>query len=107
MDISEIRDMIFAAQHGYCNRCQDKCTELHHRLPNTKTNRKLFPMYLNSPFNFVGLCKNCHDNHKEVLNVSEDIAVVYESWLKATGGEVGRRATGDNGDASRWCYDGA
>ena len=84
MSLSTLRSQIFRAQHGYCHRCNLKVRELHHRLPNTKTNRKLFPLFIDSPFNLVGLCGDCHTNHKEEYDVTEDMAVVYEAFLKTT-----------------------
>jgi hypothetical protein len=85
MSLSETRRLIFDSQHGFCQAlgCLNKATEVHHRIHNTKTNRKLFPNFIDSPFNQVGLCRRCHeDSTKECFNISEDQAVLYEAWLK-------------------------
>lgn len=79
--LSEVRELVFQAQHGYCKLCICHCTELHHRLPNTKTNRKLFPLFIDSPFNLYGVDKNCHLSRKKEMNIPEDEAMLYESWL--------------------------
>ena len=85
MEISEIRRLVFGAHHGYCwiPGCVRKATELHHRLHNTAVNRKLFPRFVNSIFNMVAMCESCHKGWwKEVFNVTEDMAMAYEGYLK-------------------------
>jgi len=83
MTLSEVREMIMNGQHGYCMQhdCLEKATELHHRIPNTAVTRKLYPKFLNSPFNLVGLDKECHVNKKHEFEISNDLAMAYEAWL--------------------------
>ena len=83
LNISEVRELVFKAQHGFCKLCICHCTELHPRLPNTKTNRKLFPLFIDSPFNLCGMDKNCHESKKQEVAITEDEAVMYESYLKS------------------------
>ena len=44
-------------------------------------NNKLFPLFVNSPFNLVGLCHDCHVQYSHKESINEDIAVVYQSYL--------------------------
>lgn len=59
----------------------NKASELHHRLSDTTINNKLFPLFVNSPFNLVGLCHDCHEKHRHKEKIDEDLAVVYQSYL--------------------------
>jgi len=83
--MSEHRDAIFKAQHGYCGEedCLGNATELHHRISNTVTNRKLFPLFIDSPMNLIGLCEYHHKlTGRTGYGIQEDVAMVYESFLK-------------------------
>lgn len=82
LDKYEIRQMVFDAQHGYCRICDNRCTELHHRLPNIKSNRLLFPLFIDSPFNLYGVDKDCHINKKKEMAIKEDEAIMYEAYLR-------------------------
>ena len=71
---------------GYC--CVTGCTNLadeaHHALPNTKTNNKKYPLFVNSVFNMRPVCREHHESytsHPE-LRVSERLATVYEQALE-------------------------
>ena len=77
------RELVFNGQNGFCLMCLDPMTEIHHRMPNTKTNRKLFPKFLQSIFNAAGLCRDCHveKTHDPVMRLSYDQAKAYEEWL--------------------------
>mgnify|MGYP003736088307 CR=1 FL=1 len=81
-----IREAIYKYSHGYCQipGCINKATEMHHILPNTKGNQKKFPLFLQSPFNALFLCKKCHENYSTFpwLKITEKQAEVYESYLK-------------------------
>jgi hypothetical protein len=55
-------------------------------LPNTETNNKKYPLFMQSPFNMLGINQACHDtaviySHK----ITYPLAQVYEEYLK---GEV-------------------
>jgi len=84
MTLSETRELVLRGQNGYCygSGCLEQAIELHHRIPNTKTNNVLFPHFLNSPFNLVGLCPNCHSNKYHQFDITHDMALSYEQWLK-------------------------
>ena len=83
MTLKEVREMVFRGQLGYCygSGCLEKAVELHHRVANTKPNKKFFPLFIDSPFNLVGLCKKCHEHYKE-HNITPDMAIVYEEYLR-------------------------
>ena len=81
-----VRESVYEAQNGYC-RCKDclnKIDEFHHRMPNTVMNQKLYPFFLQSPFNCVGLCRACHGSaamHQFKITIKE--AQFYELYLQA------------------------
>lgn len=82
---TEIKTAIFRAQNGKCKLCLKQMTDCHHRLENTATNRKLFPMYLNSIFNCVGLCRDCHTNKTHEPEIRKPLlseVSEYESYLE-------------------------
>jgi len=78
----DVRESVRQAQHCYCKRCLNPIHDFHHVYPNTKTGNKLYPLFLHSPFNCVGLCRQCHDNHKHEYIINDDHAMMYEAWLK-------------------------
>lgn len=80
----EVRCEIHEAQNGYGKLSLDKIDDFHHRLPNSKENRKKFPLFLNSVFNCFGLSRKVHDSgaiHQDVVKVTEKEAMLYETWL--------------------------
>jgi len=77
----EVRREVGEAQHWVCKRCNKRLADFHHKLPNTSPNRKRFPLFLNSPFNCVGLCDECHEQYPHLYRISEIMAEVYEDWL--------------------------
>jgi 5-methylcytosine-specific restriction endonuclease McrA len=79
----EVREAVVRSQHGYCDLCANKeRLEVHHRVPNTKTNNKLFPLFLHSIFNAIALCYGCHTYKKHEYNISLDKAREYEEYLR-------------------------
>jgi len=82
---NEVREAEWTAHNGYCRveGCTEKIHSFHHRLPNTKANRKEFPLFLHSPFNCAGLCFNHHEGHRSVpnLDITEREAEIYERYL--------------------------
>lgn len=82
----EIRESLYTIFNGYCQipDCNNKATELHHRLPNTINNQKKFPLFLQSPFNAFLICKHCHENYSlfKWLKISEKQAEIYEKYLR-------------------------
>ena len=80
----EVRKEICEAQRWVCFLCLNRIDDFHHKLSNTNANRKLFPRFLNSPFNCVGLCRGCHqdaDIH-QLMRIGIPLAAVYEHWLE-------------------------
>lgn len=79
----EVRDGIYKAQRGLCKACCKPIDDFHHRLPNTKCNQLLFPLFLQSPFNCVGLSRDCHDSEVRFeYRIREEEAEVYEGYLQ-------------------------
>ena len=78
---------LFNAYNGFCQcsqECVEKATDLHHIKPNTKVNKKKFPLYLNSPFNLKPWNNGCHLNKPLPKEPSDKVCQVFEDWL---GGE--------------------
>ena len=73
-----VRELIKEGQRGYCYLCDRKIVDIHHRVPNTKTNEKVFPLFLQSIFNGVGLCRECHEKRTKDVRITHDMAKVYE-----------------------------
>jgi len=82
---TETREAIYKAQNNYCGveGCTNKIEDFHHKLSNKKDYQRLFPLYLNSPLNCIGLCRNHHQS-KEIFkfNINLDLVRVYEKWLE-------------------------
>ena len=78
----EVREAIFKAQNGFCANCLNKILSFHHKLSNTKINQKKYPLFLQSPFNCVGLCDKCHRDFAYKYRISENLAEVYENYLQ-------------------------
>jgi len=80
-----VRELVMEGQHGYCaaQGCTNPIQDFHHRLANTKTNRKLFPLFLQSVFNCCGLCHlHHHDKSLAQFKISYDMARAYEQYLR-------------------------
>ncbi len=79
----EVRQAVHDAQHGFCKHCYDPIEDYHHCLENNETNRRLFPLFLQSPFNCVGICRKAHETGiKERYKITTYQAEIYENWLK-------------------------
>lgn len=85
MTNKDMRFLLFMANGNRCC-CSDQCTKLatdiHHIKQNTKTNRKLFPLFLESPFNKLPINNNCHLNKSLPKSPSDLMCSVYEKYLK-------------------------
>lgn len=79
----ELKIQIAEAHNGYCahEKCHRKVHSIHHRVPNTKANQKLFPLFLQSPFNAVPLCEYCHREFAHFYKISYKVAELFEQWL--------------------------
>ena len=81
---NELKLCLQIAQNNYCraDRCLKKIHSFHHKLSNTKQNRLTYPLFINSPFNAVGLCFYHHDQKPHEFKITEKEAEIYEVWLK-------------------------
>ena len=80
-----VREEVAEAQHYRCKLCSNPITDFHHRLENTGSNRKLFPVYVASVFNCVALCRGCHANRTAdpaIRKPTLEEAAMYEHDLK-------------------------
>ena len=78
----EVREQVYAAQHGHCKLSLDKIDDFHHIMPNTVTNQKLLPLFLQSVFNCVGLSRAIHDSERIYeLKITMEQAMLYEDFL--------------------------
>lgn len=74
----------------YANRCVECFTsnnvEVHHKLSNSKSNRRQYKLYIDSVFNLVTLCgkleKDCHEKFKHKYKVSYREADMFEEYLE-------------------------
>jgi len=77
------RELAFQLASGYCM-CSKKCTqlatEIHHKLPNTKVNKKKYPLFVKSIFNLCPINHDCHMT-KPLPTISDWQAQIYENWL--------------------------
>ena len=81
------RESEYDAHNGFCRvkGCVKKIHSFHHRLKNTKVNRRDFSTFISSPFNCAGLCDLHHVNHSSVsgLDINSKEAMIYEEYLQA------------------------
>lgn len=81
----DVKEAVARAQYGYCRYCTAAIIEFDHIVPNTKTNRALFPIFLQSPFNCAGVSRNCHELKSIVMmkhmRISYEEAMMYEAYL--------------------------
>ena len=67
-----------ATKYGYSR----ICTELHHKLHNTKVNRKKYPLFIHSLLNLVAVNHDMHMAHPSYAKISNLQAGKYEAFLK-------------------------
>ena len=77
------RCMMLTANNGYCAYpgCFNKATEFHHKFPNTTVNQRLYPLFLQSPFNCMPICNDCH-MVKPKIKIREQEAIAFEVFLQ-------------------------
>ena len=61
-----------------------KVTDMHHRLHNTKTNRKVFPLFINSVFNMWMVNNGLHLQNPSAGKISLLVAKEIELRLRAS-----------------------
>jgi len=79
----DVKRAIMDAQHGKCAEkdCYGKIVDFHHCKPNTKTNNKLYPLFIPSIFNCKGICR-WHHEHYAQWNITDALCHAYEEWLE-------------------------
>lgn len=80
----EIKQAVHDAQHGYCKvkGCHCKIHSIHHMLHDTEYNRRRFPLFIDSPFNAVGLCEFHHTQKSHEWRITDEEAKMYEAYLQ-------------------------
>ena len=81
----DLKEKIFDAYHWKCQcseECREAATDLHHLKPQTEVNKKLFPLYIHSPFNLKPWNNGCHLNKPLPKEPSDELCQVYEDYLK-------------------------
>ena len=80
----EIKEAMGDASAGICQ-CSKLCgkpaEQAHHIVPNTKVNRKLYPLFIQSPFNLAWMNSVCHLNKSLPEKPNEKTIKVYEDYL--------------------------
>lgn len=79
------RELALRLSWGKCQ-CSEECvlpvTEFHHKCANTKVNRKLFPLFLQSVFNCCPINHGCHMT-KPLPRITSNEAGVFEEFLQS------------------------
>ncbi len=78
------RELAFKMGHGYCMcspNCPKKAEEIHHKLRNSKLNKRLFPLFIHSIFNLCPVNHGCHMSGL-VPRIKQAEAQIYEEWLR-------------------------
>jgi len=74
-------------KYGYCcAHCgSNQNIELHHMMSKSKTNRKRYPLFIDSEYNLICLCgllsNNCHGTYKHLYKIRDIEAREYEETL--------------------------
>jgi len=63
--------------------CFNEVEQFHHIVPNTDINNKLWPLFIQSPFNCFPICSTCHMNKPLPKKPSERLIQVYEDYLSS------------------------
>jgi len=84
MNNKDMKFLLIMGNGGYCkcsNDCNKIATDIHHILPNTKTNKKMFPLFLESPFNKLPINNGCHLTKPLPKKPSYLLCNIYEKYL--------------------------
>lgn len=84
----ENREKVMDCYSGICVECYtNNNVECHHKLADTKPNRKQYPLFIDSVFNYIALCgkfeKDCHEKCKHKYKISHREAEMYEEYLRS------------------------
>ena len=81
-----VRVMVCNMFHGYCGieGCTCRGEEIHHKLSNSKSNVAAFPLFINSVFNLVLICRKHHLDGKALrsVRVTARQAMIFEEFLE-------------------------
>ncbi|MHA1437931.1 MAG: hypothetical protein ACTSPD_10175 [Promethearchaeota archaeon] len=79
----ETKQAIYESQNGYCKvkGCHNSIHSVHHKLHDTEYNRRKYPLFIDSPFNAVGLCEHHHTQKSHEWRVTDQEAKMYEEYL--------------------------
>jgi len=79
----ETRIKVHEAYNGYCGflGCSKEGIDFCHRKENTETNRKLYPHFIQSVFNCVLGCRDCHTERNHQIKITDRQAQLYENEL--------------------------
>lgn len=84
MTNKDMKFLLTTAHGNYC-KCSEDCmkiaTDIHHILPNTKTNRKKYPLFLESPFNKLPINNGCHLTKALPKKPNDLLCSIYEMYL--------------------------
>ena len=74
-------DEIVSLYGGRCYNCLEKSVDIQHRLANSLINQDRFPLFIDSIFNLIPLCRECHQNKKHMFKINDREATLYEEFL--------------------------
>lgn len=80
----QLKESCLEVRAGYCwnKNCYNRVTEFHHLVPNTQTNRKLYPFFICSPINCFPICNDCHMNKALPVKPPELLIEIIEDYLR-------------------------
>ena len=76
------KERIFKAYGYRCAVTGKEAHDLHHVKPNTKINRKRWPLYIDSPLNLIPINHDEHLNKPLPKAPSDLVCDLYEEWLE-------------------------
>lgn len=79
----DVKLQMLKSSGGYCQAsgCINKVHSVHHKFPDTKSNNKKYPLFINSIFNAIILCIDCHQNRISEFKIPERLVDEYETYL--------------------------
>ncbi len=79
----DLKNKVLDIYGGFCANfnCTNMATEFHHIVPNTEVNQKLYPLFLQSPFNCYPICHDCHMTKPLPAKPPERLIILFEEYL--------------------------
>ena len=80
---SDLKIALFDAYGWMCAipDCPNEACDTHHIVPQTKVNKKKYPLYIHSPFNLFPICQPCHMTKPLPAKPPERLVKLYEEYL--------------------------